>query len=303
MKILNFIEKLLPRLEKQNILEDLRITLSELDTIVIPSYQAASEYFKSAKLKADANQELSTLFYRNASLIVRNKQPTMVNEAYLFLKNLRENTAYISDQIEALMEMDVIPAGLTAKKALLIRAAEAVSFASRFAPELLSVVYSNEAVENGAEISESVKVVPAVINNVNKNISKFAGAISDYGVPNDRFTKIISAVPDVVVGGKAGKAVAGLYKEDEVDPFSSNYVAGFTYSPIYHFRLMVAEWQASRYKANKDKKKVLELRLLHLKMQADKKSDARLEQEINYLQGRIDKIERYLKSVEEDLGE
>jgi hypothetical protein len=65
--------------------------------------------------------------------------------------------------------------------------------------------------------------------------------------------------------------------------------------------MVVAEWQSNRYKANKDKKKTLELRLLHLKLQNEGKDDPKIEKEINYIQGRVDKIERYLKDVEESL--
>lgn len=303
MKILSFIQALLPKLEKSKIIEDLRISSAELDNVVIPSFTIAAEYFKGHKIKSDHTQKLTDIFYRNVSLTVRSKQPTVVNEIALMLVNLRQNATYVEDQLEVLLEHDIIAEGLTAKKALFIRAAEAISYVSRYSLEFLCLVYNNEAYEVNAEVGENIKMVPATVKYVDAGMLKFAKAISDYGIPNDKFKKIFTAVPDVIVGGKAGNAVAGIYKENEIDPFSSGYTANFTYNPIYHIRLTVAEWQANRYKANKEKKKVLELRLLHLKMLQEQKNDAKLENEINYIQGRIDKLERYLRSVEEELGD
>jgi ribosomal protein S4 len=67
-------------------------------------------------------------------------------------------------------------------------------------------------------------------------------------------------------------------------------------------RLVIADWQNARYASNADKKKMLELRLLHLRMLADKKESPQLENEIKYLEKRIDNITHNMREVEESLG-
>lgn len=303
MKILNFVKALLPKLEKDNILEDLRVTISELDNVVYPAYQSASDYFKSAKFQSDANQKLSITFYKSFSNNKVIKQNNVILDIYKRLQFIKENAVYISSQIEELFERDIIADGLTAKKAILIRSAEQISFISRFSSDFLSYLYINEAVHFNSEVEESLRLSKEKIAYVEKNLPKFSASLSDLGIPNKDFTKIVGEIPELNVGGKYSHAVAGVYKESDIDPISGGFINGFVYNPIYHIRLTIAEWQASRYKANKDKKKMLELRLLHLKLQQENKNDPKLEQEIVYIQSRIDKIERYLNTVESDLGE
>lgn len=301
MKIFDFVKALLPHIDKSKIVEDLRVTIAELENIDIRAFQTASDHFKTNKLKSAINKDLSEVFYRNFDLLHGSKQSSFVSEISNRLPYIKENADYILDQVEELMERDIINEGLTAKKAILVRAAESLSFISRYSIDLLNYVYINEAIEVSSEVEEAVRLSPGAIKVIQKDITKFARLLSNYGIPNKDLSKIILAVPDVIVNSKSAASIAGIYKETDLDPFASNYVAGFTGSPIYHVRLLVAEWQASRYKANKDKKKMLELRLLHLKLLQDKKNDPKLEQELTYLQSRIDKISRYLIEVETSL--
>lgn len=301
IKIIDFIKSLLPRIGKDQILEDLRVTSSELDQLVIPNYEQAAAYFKIEKTKSDEVKSLSEDFYQKFDKGSVVKQTSIIGEVAVRLGFIKANLAYVQSQIETILERDVISEGLTAKKAILIRAANQISFVSRFSSDLLNYVYVAEAIKVDAGIEESMKLSPAAKKHIEKNIKVFAWLLSDYGIHSKEFEKIYTAVPDIVVSSRNEASIVGLFKEQDIDPFSSPFVLGFTGNPIYHVRLLFAEWQASRYKANKDKKKMLELRLLHLKLINEKKNDPKLEAEINYIQNRIDKVERYMRDVEESV--
>lgn len=301
MKIFSFVKALLPRIGKDEVLEDLRVTAGELEQIVTPNFTHAADYFRSNKMKSDANKDLSDAFYQKFDKGSVSKQTSFIAEVTARLPFLKENLAYVQAQIEELMERDIISEGLTAKKAILVRTAAHLSFISRFSVDLLNLVYVNEALETGADVEESMQLAPIVIKHVENGIKPFANYLSDYGIPNKDFVKIYTVIPDVVVSSRNEHSIVGVYNEKDIDPFKSAYVSGFAGNPIYTVRLLFAEWQASRYKANKDKKKMLELRLLHLKLMQDKKQDPKVEAEINYIQSRVDKIERSMREVEESL--
>ncbi len=301
MKLISFVKALVPRLSKEQVLEDIRITAGELDQIVAPCYKHAADYFKSNKFNSEACKSLSDSFYTKLDKSGIARQSNMVAEVALRVDFLKDNLSYVSAQIEELMERDIINEGLTAKKALLMRAAEHISFLSRFSSDLLSYVYTHESESYGTEVNPDLQLVPAVKKHVEANIGFFASYLGDYGMPNKEFSKIITQVPDVVISSRNENAILGTYKENEIDPFKGIYLSGFTGNPIYHVRLFIAEWQTARYKAAKEKKKTLELRLMHLRLVNEKKNDARLEAEIAYNQNRVDKLERYLREVEEDL--
>lgn len=300
MKLYDFAKGLLPSLEKNRVVEDLRVTLAELENSVLPNYSQGSEFFKLNKIKSDALKDLSDIFYRNIT-DKSAKQSSIIADVYKRLPNLIENTKRIQELVEANLERDMIREGLTASKITIIRAAESISFISGYMLDLLNYAYVQETtyiVEDGGDLDFSI----GKIKHVENNMSRFAKMVGEYAIQPDEFRKVLKDIPEVVINEKTQLSVSGVYKESTLDPFNTGYMVGFYYNPIYHLRLAVSEWQAGRYKANKDKKKVLELRLLHLKLKSENKSDPKLEQEITYLQSRIDKIERDLKRVEEDLN-
>lgn len=303
MNLIQFVGALLPKVEKSKINEDLRVTMTELEQTAIPTYKNASEYCRSNKPSSSLSEELTLAFYKSFDRQGSAKAGNMISEIERRLGYVRENAAYLKDLVDRDMETISVSTGLTAKKALLVRAASSISYISRYSLDLLTVVYTAEAVKANAEVAEYLTMSPAIQKRTVANIGRFAALLSDYGIPNKDFARILTGVPDVFLKNAIGKDVSDIYSDAELDPFKSNYLPGFTYSPIYQIRMVVAEWQAGRYKANKDKKKMLELRLLHLKLLSEKKNDPKLEQEIQYIQGRIDSTERYLRDVEDGLGE
>jgi hypothetical protein len=76
---------------------------------------------------------------------------------------------------------------------------------------------------------------------------------------------------------------------------------GFEMNPIYHFRLMIAEWQANRYKSYKEKKKLLEVKLLRLRLLREGKRDPKLDKEIDYIESLVGKLEYSMSKMEEDV--
>jgi hypothetical protein len=299
MKLVSFIKSLLPHMSKDQILEDLRVTAGEMEQVVIPSYRDASVFFRSNKLRSDEAKDISDDFYRGFERGSMSKQSSVIGEIDVRLNFIKENLTYVQGQIEAILERDVINEGLTAKKAVMIRAANQLAFISRFSTDLLNYFYVCEASASDADVAESMVLAPAVIKHVKTNVKMFAMLLSDYGIPTEKFQAIYTKIPEVVVSSRNEASIAGLYKQSDIDPFDSPFVAGFTGNPIYHVRLLYAEWQASRYKAEKEKKRMLELRLLHLRLLQEKKNDPKLEAEINYIQSRVDGIERYMRSVED----
>lgn len=303
MILYDYLKKLLPRLDKNKITEDIRITLAELDNICIPSYTNAADQMKVQKLKSKTNADLSTVFYRNFDFNGIPKQSNIISDIEVRLEYIRDNTLYIQEQIEAILENDVITEGLTVKKAILIRAASAFSFLSRYSMDLLNYILIQEAINANEELLDDMKATPAMTSHIDANIAKFARLLSDYGVPTKDFSKLVSEVPEIMLNSKNIKSIQGIYKDKELDPFTSGHMSGFVGSPIYSIRLMVAEWQANRYKANKEKKILFERRLMHLRLLKEEKSNPKIESEIIALQSRVDSIEQYIRDVEDSLDE
>ena len=187
MKILAYLQALLTNIKKPALQEDLRTTKGELMNIAIPSYRAASEHFKVGKFDSKESAAISKQIYGSLRNLKGPKQSTVVGDIERRLGYVNDITEYLEDQVEKLMERDSIREGLSAKKAVLIKAGEAVSFISRYSIDLLSYIYAAEAIAADKSSESSVELTADTIDFVQKNAIRFACALSNYGIPLEDF--------------------------------------------------------------------------------------------------------------------
>lgn len=297
MRLSDFISSILPRLRKDEVLEDLRITAGELANVVTPAYVDANKYFKSSKFESPEAQEAIKTFYRNYKADRTNKN--IVVEIHDRLPNLLKNLQFVSEQNDDLLERDILKDGLTAKKAILLRAAEQLSFISRYSIDLLNYLLVVETLKKGGHAE---RAAPIIEKKLIDNVVNFGRLLAVYGKDPEDFVEVFDTLPEVVVNEKTYAALAAAYSADKLDPMETLLMSGFEANPIYHIRLIVAEWQADRYKVYKDKKRMLELRLLQLKMMDDKNPDPKIEREIEYVQNRIEGIEFKMAKMEKSVS-
>lgn len=296
MRILAFIKSLIPFLKKDDVLEDLRVTQKEIELTVAPSFETADKFLGNKKFKSAEAQGINTAFFRNYRG-QGSKKTSFISEINSHMKEVVLNLKYTMEQLEDMLEQDVIPEGLTAKKALLINFAESFSEFSRRSIDLLSYAYTAEAKAEGGS-AEVNTVSPAMEKTLMILIPEFANAFTAISTPNAKFKKMVEEAPDAVVNDKTAAATAAVFGDDKVNS-SSLPMQQFERNPIYHLRLVIAEWQANRYKAMQTKKRLLELQLLNLKSLQEEEPDPAIEKEILYLQNRIEGIEYKMKQMEE----
>lgn len=122
MKIYDFVKKLLPRLERSAISEDLRFTAKELDQIATPAYEAANQHFKMSPLKSDEVRSLQILFDRNYQAFAGQRNNSGKSSNFLVdltkrLDNLKKNVAYIRGILDTVVDEDIVRDGLTLRAA------------------------------------------------------------------------------------------------------------------------------------------------------------------------------------------
>lgn len=302
MNLMSFIKSLVPHIAKNDVLEDIRITKQELESSTIPVAAQAAEHFKISKMKSSGAKALVNIFYRNYGLARQGSTTSIATEISDKLKVVLENLIFIEKEFEQNASSDIIADGITAKKAIMLRALDQITFISRFTMDFFTVIYHDEANDANNDVEDNVSVPKIVLDRVDRNTAMYAGLLSVYGDKNFAFEKRFASIPEVLLSDKTQDAVAATYGERNVDPYQAPYILGFVGNPIYHVRLLIAEWQADRYKSMKDKKKMLEMRLMHLQLLQENKNDAKLEQEIAYIQSRIDKYEYSMAKMEKSVG-
>ena len=302
MSIFNFVQKLLPRIERSTVAEDLRTTEKECLNVVMPSWAAAEAYFKLNKASSAEAQDFSDLFYRNFDLRRAMKAPSFISDIARRMPTLHENIVLLQTALDDFLEKDIIADGLTVRSAFVVRAASNVSLVTRYAMALLNYLYTVEAKHHDVSLEPGLEICKAEMKYVDQNFTRFVKLFSEYTIPSKDFKKLLGEIPEVFVNQQAAKAVQGVYGKS-LDPFDQYGVSGFVGNPIYRVRLLIAKWQNDRYESAKAKKQQLELRLLYLQMQKDETTDPVVVNEIKRLQDRIEGYDKYLREVEESVSE
>lgn len=300
--ITDFVREMSPSMKTADIMEDLRVSLKEIDQVLIPMYENAASTFSTCGIRSDEARDLASEFYHEYKT-KRGKKATFINEIAVALKDYRENVEHVSQFIKANFTSDVFSEAITTKAALVVRAASLFTFINRYASDLLIVVSFYES-QRFLDDSQAIRPSPVAVKRVSKHIGKFARLLHTYAEDNKDFEKRYSAAPEVVIG-KKGPELLAMYGVSEMDPLGDQVgVQGFINNPIYHVRLFAADWQDRRYKENQEKLAALQMRLLYLKnLAAQGKADPKIEKEISYIQKeRLGVIEADLLEYERDLG-
>lgn len=303
MSIFNFVKKLLPRIERDTVQEDLRTTEKECVNVVMPAWEAAATHFKINKLASDEAQSMSIQFYRGFDLRHASKSPNFVMDIARRTSVFHDNVSAIQSRLDDFIEKDILSDGLTMRAAFVVRAAGNMSLVSRYLLALLNYVYMVEAAQHDTHLDPALEISKAEMKYVEQNFDRFVKLFSEYTMPTKEFVELLGTLPEIYVNDRTQSAVISQYGQNTVDPFEKYGVSGFVGNPIYRIRLKIAQWQNDRYESARAKKQQLELRLLYLQMQKDNASDPSVTTEIERLQGRIESYDKYLREVEESIAE
>lgn len=295
MNFIAYIKSLLPRFSKDRLTEEARITLAELEGMAIPSYKAAVEGLSSKSFTSKEINEMEKTFKR---MVKTSSRENLVGSVFIALETLLKNHKFIQDNIEKNFEEEVIVSGISVLKVNLIRLLEFHTFCTRYSLKLLNYIYILETQEvSGNDRYTKDSLSPADITWIKNHFFDFCTAMSIVTKSEKDLSNTVEKIPDISLA-EGAEAVLASVGDDKSDPLNTRLVAGFTNNPIFHFRLIVAEYQANRYKEKKELKTILELRLLNLQKNMEKNPDAALEKEIEYTQSRVDKLNHYILQAE-----
>ena len=304
LNLSSFIKRLLPSFEKSDLESDLEISLDAISAIT-ETYSNLEQVLKATKLEAKLTKETLKDFYqelqKDKPKVKLSPQQNIAADTLTLFANIKANGEYISKEISEAVNDVIVSQALTAYKANLLRAVAHYAFMTRFALDLANFFYTNEVEASGADVSKEYKLNKKQVEFITKNIWVYARLVSVYGSDEKSFEERISSIEEVTLpSGEVDEVIDG-FAGNKIDVFN-NLPSGFIGSPIYSIRLVFAEWEATRYQHLKNQKKLLELRLLHMKMLKESgQNDVNLEKEINHLQKRATDVDHQIARIEEDL--
>lgn len=285
MSIENFVKSLMPEFEKSSILNDIENSRKALTEITIPAYTQAEKSMKVAGWKSGTHDYIQQTFvaetkHRN----IKDVPGTII----LGLNNAVKSLDILSGLVEDNFRQEVTAASLTYKKAAIIQVISAITMFGDYALRLLNILLIAETKGMSSEEFRTSKQREFVY--LNRDLRAFCAVLKIMLDGPAKVKSQISGSAELIIHPDKATAVKAVQGPSAVNAFPA---LGFTviWNPIYHIRMRWAEFQVARLRAAKERKEILQLRLLYLERQREGKSDAALERQIEYTQNRINDMD------------
>ena len=304
MNLTGFVKSLLPSFDKSDLETDMEISLDEI-SVITESYTQLEEIFKVSKPESKEVKDLFKEFYKELKEVKPKVKLTPTEnfaaDTLTLMKNVKINGDHLLKEISDSVNDVVVSQALTAYKVNLLRSVAHYYFMTRFATDLVNFIYVSEADHAGMELTKEYKLNPKQKQFITKNLWIYARMVAVYGDDHTHFQDKLSSVGEITIPKDSADEAVSVYEADKIDVFN-NLPQGFVGSPVYTVRMIFSQWEADRYRSMKDKKRLLELRYLHLKlMKEQNQSDINIEKEIMHLQKRLTDLDFKISKIESDV--
>ena len=193
---------------------------------------------------------------------------------------------------------DNYQSAMTYDKATLIRLIELFDFSINYSLKLMHYLLNVQSA-SFKDSDEKIHLTAGEIKNIVTNLSNWTSVLSIV-LPIKNLEDVINKIPSIEI---SRDWVSGTVSDaGEKDPLKLGFV-GVSYNPFYYAQRWAAEWSVEKNRADKERKRVMELRLYHLKNQYNESPDPAMEMRINKMEVELSKIEYSIKQFEDDLNE
>lgn len=295
MRLFNYLKTLVDVLPKDEILDGLKADQKLLTTVVIPALEQikASSNFKSKEIKS-FEKDFKSSFIKNS------KDPISFMDERL--PKLLQLAIALDHELDRFLPKSMLALGLSTRNALVVRTADHVAFLTKYSLDTLA--YMTYLEDKSVSKRDDGTYTKGQIEDYLDYTAIYTNLLEQYTVLDaNALLKKFKDVPDVVLNDENYQAVTASYGETKLDPITALTIgSGFVGNIFYHMGLTFAEWSVNRYDTMAEKKKVIELRLLHLKMLEDGNEDPKLTKEIEYLSKRVNRLEYDMVQIERSAG-
>jgi len=271
-------------ISSEDIMSSAQATFTAIGKDIIPSLKLvlkSNEYFKSDKIYLIKNL--------GQALELRSDHPKDVIKTLLsFFKDVSSEESNFTKLIETQVSSKLFYKLATAQELAIMKTVSDISSITLFSLDLLYYTILDDDTDYP---KYKVEYLKEGTNNFRSLISPY---LHDFSKVVDDLYKV--AKTDIKENASVSLMDKLLAKNGRL--INLPILNGFINNPIYHIRVWMVDREIAKYEALKEKKKLLELKLLDLKMRAAGKHDDRLQKQIKYYEDKISGIEYDIKETE-----
>lgn len=293
MNLKSFFSSLLPSFERSRIVEDIELIRKEVVEVLLPAFKTALATMAG---KTWAHNEANAFNSTFIAALPQFRQVGFLGGAQRIFADLPAKLDAIDKMVIEIFAKDVTKDTITYRKAAILQYLDTVRFAAKYTGRMLLRLTALEtAALNKSEFSEPLS--PAETSWLAANQSAYLQVMKLLAQHPKDLAALLEEIPDIAVVPDRVDLVKQTVGLDKIDPLKLNFLPP-TFNPIYGLRLMYTEYQVKRYEEQVEEKRLLELRLLAMKEAHSGKQDARLAQQIEYTEGRLQRLSYKIAEME-----
>jgi hypothetical protein len=286
--ILRFINTMGSVTKKEQVLKNTDVIFTGIQNEIIPLLKEIID--KDPKI---INENLFLKNIVNMSKDNYKDNYDFINELVKFFENVIKHEKEINKIIDESLSEIITDKTATAKDLAILKVISDIGSMSLYIADLMYYCLLLNDETNYPKIK---------IKQIKENGIVFTSLFNVYKNNLNDIIKKLPRVSSELINDKADANVSMLSKLLHatglvVDLPVSN---GFSNNPIYHIRMYLVDREIKKYEALKEKRKLIELKLLELKLEENGDSNPKLKKQIEYYEDKLSGIEYDIKEIEED---
>lgn len=298
MKMSDYLQSLLPSFTKQRIIEDIEAARGELEDNTLEPLKQIKSAYGNYKWKSLWVKSFNDAFDKNVDI---RYSGNCLNGMFAIMENVHENLDNIESLVEREFANEITSSIMTVLRANLLQYVEAMTFAVTYTRRALLAMLSIEIAEVNNSQDEGSFPTKAEFDYLNNMQESYFGVMSILSKDKKEIEEAFSEMPNVSVTPDSFDQTRASVGYAAVDPLKFELIP-IVLNPIFHIRIAIADWQVSRFKAAEQEARMLEFRLMQLRLSVQGKKDAKLEQQIEYNQNRLNTLRYELAEMEKRYG-
>jgi hypothetical protein len=299
--IRSVVGNLLPNIKRSEVSEDLRLLIEDIRDRTLPIYKTSLDHFAEVGFSDKEVKDFDSVFGNSVikmmgrdSIRIRGTYVEGVHDILLNASNILDK---VQKDVENVFDKNIVREGLDYRKTSYLNLISICNFINKYSNKLLYWTFDKEQSSKGSLIESPLNKAEMKWMLENRQAFFKACLICSYEV--DKIAGLLKNIPIIQVIGEDALVVEQNLGKGVVDPFGSAAFGLNVINPIYSVRMMIAGYQVKKYKLRKEEVKSLQYRLLLLKELENEEKDPELEQEIEFVESRIEKLKYKLAKMEE----
>jgi len=282
--LINYVREVADKKVNNNdVVSVIEATMTAINNSVIPvlkDVNKSEEFYKTDRIE---------LIGRLSTIIgLRQEDPAkVIKELLTFFKDVLAEEKNLVNLVRSDTNATVYPQLATAQEVAIMKTITDITTVTLYTNDLIYYVMAGETSTIPAgkvkSIKEGLGTYGNILNTYLRNFDKHVinlGKVAKVGMKEGTSEKMMDSL----------LATHGVL----VDlPLVNNFVN----NPIYHVRMWMVDGDLEKYESLKEKKKLIELRLVELKMRKHGKSDERLAKQIEYYEDKVSSMEYDMKDL------